>query len=1013
MLNLLREDLARAGVRARIHANFRAGRTQRQVDLLIVTDSRLVQAELKCLNAHRPIVGGVNGPWHQVLEDGSERPLDNYYNQALQATYSVGDEMKRCRTVPAHPTGKPVKDIDSILLIHPAVPTGSTLERHQHIDVVGYGDLVARLTRPGPRPAWTIEHWDAFARHMQVYAETVETPAERERRLALDTVADFRMRFISRAKGDLPDFVPIHTRVGANDLVADPRRPIAEALRRGDTGVVTGTSGAGKSHLAVHVAVDLATSGWLPLVVPCRDCQVGRFPVALKRAAAPFTTEPIVEFIDRSAQAGAPTLIVLDGLNDCSERAQADLLEQLDVFRLRHPVSVLMTSAGGVRSLDADVLHVSLLEPNRDERAAILRSYGAEPAEDLLAFENVFDLSIAAEIHRDLPPGSPKSDLFDLFITQRAGEQQRRLLRVLATQMNESFKVSMTVTEALQHVRAAEGTSASAVDGLLASQLLSVASNRVRFRHDRLYRYLAAEALVTGSQDAADAADQLRDPRNADLAWFAVACEPRPTRRHEMLRELADPNLLHAAVSGEFRRTVADLVAADARHALSSAEFDTATGTLRPPTDDLDSSMVQWEGMFARSAIDAGLLNVAGRSLYAGRFVDEICALVDATDDFMSHEVQRLRGEGHRGPISVAFEALYAHGWSTKGESQAPAAAIVLSQMAMFGAAPLDPFPEALVDRLWSEGLDPDQWGRHLAMLRVLPLAEVAAMSIAPDVVQSAWSAGGYHLRLDALDLARRLAHRLDEATRQRMVEVMSAIDPRGNVWLESMVVEVLAAYGESTPSVDGAHIRGLIESVLAGPDNPDSWVIAQGIFNSRYEPQEIVGPYYETFEALPPGQRVELAVVACSGGALPISFPEQVVGIIPDAASPNSDERLKAALAHHATHLEISSLGSQDAVAAHLEALRGLAKVVDRLPELGDHEHSVGPEWRFIDEALFAIHRGDETWNTVPSVRTLWRSHFGGLMSVLKWIDISRFAAVGVVTGSIHCGYFASVAPR
>lgn len=61
-LQRLRGDLQRGGVRARIHANFVAGKMQRQVDFLICTDCRLVHAELKTVDQRPTPTGSSAAP---------------------------------------------------------------------------------------------------------------------------------------------------------------------------------------------------------------------------------------------------------------------------------------------------------------------------------------------------------------------------------------------------------------------------------------------------------------------------------------------------------------------------------------------------------------------------------------------------------------------------------------------------------------------------------------------------------------------------------------------------------------------------------------------------------------------------------------------------------------------------------------------------------------------------------------------------------------------------------------
>jgi hypothetical protein len=58
----LRHDLLRLGVSARILANLQAGREDRQIDFVVITEGRVVQIEEKTFPG-RIVEGPTNGPW--------------------------------------------------------------------------------------------------------------------------------------------------------------------------------------------------------------------------------------------------------------------------------------------------------------------------------------------------------------------------------------------------------------------------------------------------------------------------------------------------------------------------------------------------------------------------------------------------------------------------------------------------------------------------------------------------------------------------------------------------------------------------------------------------------------------------------------------------------------------------------------------------------------------------------------------------------------------------------------
>jgi hypothetical protein len=72
-LDQLRFDLATAGVRAIILANFLAGPHKRQIDFFVITEHVACVIELKTLSL--PVEGNYNGSWLRRKPNGTAEPL--------------------------------------------------------------------------------------------------------------------------------------------------------------------------------------------------------------------------------------------------------------------------------------------------------------------------------------------------------------------------------------------------------------------------------------------------------------------------------------------------------------------------------------------------------------------------------------------------------------------------------------------------------------------------------------------------------------------------------------------------------------------------------------------------------------------------------------------------------------------------------------------------------------------------------------------------------------------------
>ena len=646
ILKRLRSDLHRRGVSARVFANFvAAGRLQRQIDLLVATHVRLVHAELKALHPDLPVVGAVNGPWEQILPDGQRRMLErNPYRQASDGTYAVSDVIRGLARRGQVPGAAPFyKHIDTVVCVYPVIPARSQLARYAHVEVVGYEELLARLTSPGPVPSWERPHWDAFTRGLGVFPEAQQSPTQRLHRADAAAVADYRRHFRSFHSVDLHELVPVAAEVDGQRV---PQPDVAGLALEQRTIVIGGPSGIGKTYATRHAAIDLTDRGHVVVWLRCGEYEQGRFGVLLARAVGPFTTDPALDFLRKAVSTGSAVTVMLDGFNECPSRLHQELLEQLLALRLQVPVGIVITSS--VPPPLPAALPTTIVElgtPDTAERAAILASYGVrEP--DLVgdAFTTPYELALAAHCARELDPGTTPTDLLDAYVRRRAKTLSvRAALGCLAAAMDVDVRTSLTIAEAIAVLqrRPAPGLSPAVIDEALACPLLVRRQARVSFAHELLARFLAAENLVVQSTDGAALGHALAPPHHRDLRVHALLLERDQQRRREALLTLADTDLLTKAALGDFGDATAARVCAAVCSLLAEARTATIGAKINPATADLWTSV--WRTARTWSPSDRALLTVAGRCLGHGMFIGEVATLLDQTDEACAKQVAQLR----------------------------------------------------------------------------------------------------------------------------------------------------------------------------------------------------------------------------------------------------------------------------------------------------------------------------------------------------------------------------------
>jgi hypothetical protein len=963
----LRADLVRRSCCARIYANFITRSSQRQVDFLVATEYRLVHAELKTVDQSLPLIGGINGPWTQELPGGKRRSFErNFYRQAHEATYAISDDMHELTRLGEAPrvSGKYYRRFDTVVCVYPDIPAGSRLDPYRHVDVVGYQQLLDLLTTDGPKPAWTAEHWEAFARHLQLVPDEPDSPEEAARRATIAALDDYRRRFTAAHQRDLHEYVPVPART-AEQEVPDPKPVPTEAMMGQRVVTFTGPSGAGKSHTIRHAAIAVAASGGVPVWVRCGEYQRGRFSHALSRAVAPFTTESCLPLLRQAASSGSPAVVILDGFNECAPEDRAELLEQLGALRLRTPAAAAVTSTAPI-TLNPD-LDLKALMPDDATRTALLASHGrAGGVPGAEAFQTPMELALAARCGEQLRLGATATELFDAYIghvcpteTTRAG------LRRLAVEMDRQLRGSLTIAEIriLLYRDAGSSTPGAEIDAVLSSPLLTLTQGRSAFAHELFARFLTAEQLVLDAGDTAALADALRDPGHADLLVHAVALEHDLSRRRDLLLALAEPSLLSAAVGGKYGNETAAAIDAEVVAALADAAVATADAQLIREDGGPDHMFDgHWKVGTPRTSSQQALLRVAGASLADGRFLNETARLFDATDRRCAKQMQQLRGGGHRAAISAVVRATYAGFYYTdERELQKLPASVVINACDHSRIMPQRPvLKPSPAHAMWNgPTLTPPRWGRLTTTLLLLNPDDPDDHKLLPDVFTAAWTANGYHLRLTALDTARRNARSADNATRERMRAALEDCDTQ-NIFLNGSLFEVLAAYGGIDPLNTEESIRAEVDTILAAPNDPNAWGAARRVVGMVFEDQNLHGPYTEVLAALDSADYLRLHVMAARSEGFPIHHDWMMNAIV--ERLDYVDDDAQAVLRNAVLGMDWDSPFREETVGAHLIALRGWAAITDNLPPAANTDGNIAQRaWRIIDELLFVLLRGTD----------------------------------------------------
>ena len=435
---------------------------------------------------------------------------------------------------------------------------------------------------------------------------------------------------------------------------------------------------------------------------------------------------------------------------------------------------------------------IQLLEPDEDERSEVFRAHGGSGVPADQAFRTPFELSLAAECEADLDPGSSSADLYAAYVQRLAPKEAvRRGLRLSALTMVDEFRSAIPISRAASILSSAAelGLGADDVDETLGCRALVADQSHVFFRHELLGHFLATEALVLAAADSSALVDALGLPGREDLRRLSLAVERNPERRTALFTAFRDHRFYVAAVRGELGLEPVEYVRSAIAGALADAAF--------AMSDESTRIVYELQGPIfdARRESDvrivpnqSALIAAAGALALEGHFLDEIAALLDATDARALSRLSDSADEGVNAPVTAVVSASV-HAWTRPGVSLGSATPVLIetceSDSTYRGGDP------SAAARL-CDGAGSRSWTR-LYLACILARYQFGEERVVTKLLRRAWEANGYHLRLIALMMVHFTGSRLGEDTRDELAVLLNGFSTE-NWALQSSIVEALAA---------------------------------------------------------------------------------------------------------------------------------------------------------------------------------------------------------------------------
>ncbi|MFI6306752.1 NERD domain-containing protein [Amycolatopsis thailandensis] len=956
-LELLKGDLEDSGTSAIVLANFFTDRPQRQIDFLVITGVHVCHVELKAYAGE--LVGGTNGIWSVRRHDGTREPIDrgNPYQQARDCKYALSDAMHSFATREGHPPigRKFYTQFDSVVCIFPRLEEGSEVPDDDRVRTLGYTDLVNFLRNPGNRLPWSRDRWLDFIRVLGLVKGGAEGERAVDTSIAARKVETYCRAFTEFYAANLHDLVPLPLTVDQTAIAPIDFRGLLQEVDRVQ---LVGPSGAGKSHLARHAALALAAQGAVPVLVAAGMYEKRLMPL-LNRVISRFFPGSANDLLQAAKILGRGVILIVDGFNECPLALREQLLGDLSALRLYAAASILITTQeetahGGI------LVHTGELAMT--DKTALLKSYGSPELLPLCeAFSTAYELSIASECAAELSEGTTRGTLMDAFIRKRLEgttfpSDVRGVLRRLAVAMNERLATWLPVDVvrriAEQSVLDREAPS-RVIDDALGSSLTVIFQGRFSFSHELVGRFFVAENLMLVHRSPTDLAEQLERPRNQDLPPLIVPLEPDGDRLRSLVRSLGDAGLFVEAMKGSQGPLAARVVRSMALDVIRKAIEGLSSTTFAVGPD----YRLHVSGGYRLSRPDTALLAAAGAFTFHGDFLDDVVALLDATDAACC----RSNEAAERAPSASYVVATVFIGLGRADESVAAQAFVDhYGNLHQYRQLKLPEQEGTEVRRRLVPFVAETKGCSHGRLLLLssllgnVPSAEVADLAL--DVLRLAWHDSAYHVQLSALMMIQNFATTAKgNALHGRIVEALEQLDAADvHPLIGSQLLETMDSFGMVTSALEAEQVRAEIVDLQREEMTGDTCRRAYGVVTSQFE--DLVGEaYFTAIEELSAEAQIGLFTMAAIGA--PDGFwTDTILRKLVDLA----DRRTLPAFLRWTTQFDTSSGYIQGVAACYVVSLEGCALFLDGPPMLDQCENENEDAWQCLGAIVFWLFRAE-----------------------------------------------------
>ena len=746
----------------------------------------------------------------------------------------------------------------------------------------GFGRRLDALTVARYRKNWLadLEKRRAFA----IDRDEPATPAE-----AAETLERYATTF-RRTYTRSHELVPFDCRLDGASISS---AAVPELLQKEQTSLLLqGPSGCGKTSLSLQVAIAHTHRG-VAIFFPVKHYS-GRLDSDLDREVRLMDVSSTSRLLTAARKPRRPTLLIVDGYNECDVDMRESLAIELAAWIRRYPTSLLVSSQVTPERNDLlELRTVHVLQATMTTKTTIAANVMGvevlpEGIEQLLrASASGLEASIVGHVGRETTPCSSRFSLFDAYARARLSDAAGvgiRALSSLAGWLSERMAFSLSVREfdrLLDRMQLPHAVSHRLQD----AGLISSHGDRVSFAHEMFFDFFAADAVVHDSAGRPEALlKALTGPVNAGRKDLILGAMDDPLLREKVLSALSDPECIAPCVAGSCGGHARTWAHERCMEVLELMHDEASSARLEFHDTDRSRLVFDDDALHEWNTADRAFVDTLHQAIARGQYVDVALEIVAVLDRRLDKECGRLHGETPRS--RCYWRDRIFHASFHLGFEPCPAIATVCSSFnrnVLITSGNRD-LATSIAPYFERKNLSAGQLLLLLALARSAWNLEQLARIMAPFLAwvlpaQPADLPGSLAMRLLGEATCLGMAGVLSDTEREGLLVAVESLPSSHGMRRSFLYIDALKALGalEQAEEEHAPTAREEVQRCLANRDEEESHASAYDLYTRQFD-HPYNGAYCEVFFNLADPDRRALLVMAVRGAKPYLPFTDSLI---------------------------------------------------------------------------------------------------------------------------------------